>query len=176
MLTECAVYGGPEYLEGTFASLFGSLMDADLYYASYGYGGVVSSSFINITLGLVSGLIATQSFVNTHVSAITAPTFLAVGADDTLEPFSHSLAFWDQMSTATKAKSTFGNFSVESGGALHCQVGAEMILDDAVWSWIRSLGIVPPKPSSSTTSTSSSSILVASWILSFVAVILIKLQ
>jgi hypothetical protein len=176
MLTQCDAEGGPEYLTGTFEALFNPVMDADLYYVSYGYGGVVSSDYDDIVQGLVTGLAATQLFVNHNISLITAPVIILEGVDDTMEPIPNGIEFWNQLNPKTQAKSAFVNFTEESGGALHCQVGAEMALDTQVWNWVRELGIIPPKPKPSSSSSAAITIMPSGVLFALVFLVTLFLQ
>jgi len=140
MLTTCDAEGGPEYLAGTFDVALAGLMSPTIYYLAFGYGGVVSSNFTVVLEGVVQGLKNIQTFVNPNAADITAATLLIAGVDDDLEP-ADVVPFFNALSADTKKISTILNFTAETGAALHCQVGGEMILDKEQWDWL--LSVVP---------------------------------
>lgn len=126
---------GKQLLQATFSEILTGVVIPDTAYLAFGYAGAVTSNVTQLVDHVLDGLIAVQSFVNDNISNITAPTLVLQGTEDNIEP-GQGLYFFESLNPSTQSQSMLVNFTAQTGGALHCEVGAQTLLDTELFNWL----------------------------------------
>ncbi len=114
----------------------------DIVYNVIDYGGG-GAGFVNTSLDAIVDASYDSwgkvfNFVNPNVSSTSTPVLVLAGSQDVLMGGQQN-AYFDQLPEAIKEKSKLVVFDAESGGALHCQVGAMGSQAEVVVPWVESM-------------------------------------
>ena len=114
----------------------------DIVYNVIDYGGggagFQNTSFDAIINSSYDGWGKVFDFVNPNVSSTATPVLVLAGAQDVLMGGQQN-DYFDQLPEDIKSNSKLVMFDAESGGALHCQVGAMSSQAEVVVPWVEGL-------------------------------------